>query len=291
LGKQSKSRLEMPTVFLLCWIGVQVGLFSIAQTKLPSYVTPCYGALAILTADCLHRWSRKESASVSNFWMTAASAGMILAGFIFASGFVYLCMNILDGQWWLIAVALIPISCGLVGIWQIRKEYRQPLVATNIFASIVLAIMLFGFATKAISQQQNSRELLNEIAAANPEVKVATYRALESSWVVYGNRPIFELVLGTASGNKIASAGDLEREKNWKPKVRLTPKQFVQACPTAMFVTTSEHVAELSQQIPSDYEIVRTADFFLRDKKLHLLARKQMKLAIAPDRDSESIRQ
>ncbi len=58
-----------------------------------------------------------------------------------------------------------------------------------------------------------------------------------------------------------------------------------------MFVTTSEHVAELSQQIPSDYEIVRTADFFLRDKKLHLLARKQMKLAVAPDRDSESIRQ
>ena len=46
-------RWRTATLFLLCWVGVQVGAFTIAKTKLPSYVTPCYPALALLAASCL----------------------------------------------------------------------------------------------------------------------------------------------------------------------------------------------------------------------------------------------
>ena len=46
-------RLSVAECFAICWIAIQVGAFSIAQTKLPSYVAPCYPALAILTANFL----------------------------------------------------------------------------------------------------------------------------------------------------------------------------------------------------------------------------------------------
>ena len=40
-------RQKRGVVLALCWIGVYIGVFSIARTKLPSYVTPCYPALAM----------------------------------------------------------------------------------------------------------------------------------------------------------------------------------------------------------------------------------------------------
>jgi 4-amino-4-deoxy-L-arabinose transferase-like glycosyltransferase len=45
-------------LFAACWIGVYVGLFSLAKTKLPSYVTPCYPALALATGCFVDRWTR-----------------------------------------------------------------------------------------------------------------------------------------------------------------------------------------------------------------------------------------
>jgi 4-amino-4-deoxy-L-arabinose transferase-like glycosyltransferase len=42
-------------VFLLCWVGVQIGIFSLVSTKLPSYVTPCFPALALCCGYYLER--------------------------------------------------------------------------------------------------------------------------------------------------------------------------------------------------------------------------------------------
>ena len=42
------SKYRTAILFALCWIGVQISLFTIASTKLPSYVTPCYPAIGIL---------------------------------------------------------------------------------------------------------------------------------------------------------------------------------------------------------------------------------------------------
>ena len=35
--------------FLACWAGLYVTFFTLAGTKLPSYVLPCYPALAVMT--------------------------------------------------------------------------------------------------------------------------------------------------------------------------------------------------------------------------------------------------
>eukprot|EP01046_Picozoa_sp_COSAG06_P083619 COSAG06_NODE_30504_length_538_cov_0.353075_1_plen_58_part_01 len=52
-SRSEMSGTRVSACLMLCWVGVQVVAFTIAQTKLPSYVTPCYPALAVLTATYL----------------------------------------------------------------------------------------------------------------------------------------------------------------------------------------------------------------------------------------------
>ena len=69
-------------LFLLCWVGTFVGFFSLAQTKLPNYVLPCYPALALLTGHYLHRWSQGEFKFSRNWvrlsFRTLATVGVVM---------------------------------------------------------------------------------------------------------------------------------------------------------------------------------------------------------------------
>ena len=66
-------------VLLACWTCVYIGIFTLATTKLPSYVTPCYPALALLTGSFLYRWSCGTLA-VSAFWLRLSLAVLGLVG-------------------------------------------------------------------------------------------------------------------------------------------------------------------------------------------------------------------
>ncbi len=71
--------------FLLCWVGVWVGVFSIAATKLPSYVLPAYPALAIMVAMMLNDWLNKPE--VFSKWLLRCawiSLGIVGVGFAIA---------------------------------------------------------------------------------------------------------------------------------------------------------------------------------------------------------------
>src|SRR5207249_4293462 len=74
-----RDRFHAGYLLAVCWVGVYVGLFSIARTKLPSYIAPCYPALALLVGDYVDRWSR-QSAAVAGRWLPAAFGCLSLAG-------------------------------------------------------------------------------------------------------------------------------------------------------------------------------------------------------------------
>src|SRR5262245_31493483 len=78
---QLRRRVHFHPGYLLavCWIGVYVIIFSIARTKLPSYVTPCYPALALLAGDYIDRWGR-QSAAVAGRWLLAAFTSLSVVG-------------------------------------------------------------------------------------------------------------------------------------------------------------------------------------------------------------------
>ena len=70
--------------FLLCWSGCFVGFFSLAATKLPNYVVPCYPALAIACGSWL---SSAVQRSTSRDWRLRYGYGALtLAGVAIAVG-------------------------------------------------------------------------------------------------------------------------------------------------------------------------------------------------------------
>ena len=95
-------------VFALCWIGVYVGLFSLAQTKLASYVTPCYPALALLTACFVRHWTRGLAAGWRG-WPAGAIVTLGLVGLVMAVALPLAAHRFLPGEEWLGLVGLIPL--------------------------------------------------------------------------------------------------------------------------------------------------------------------------------------
>ncbi|MFM2097277.1 MAG: Undecaprenyl phosphate-alpha-4-amino-4-deoxy-L-arabinose arabinosyl transferase, partial [Planctomycetota bacterium] len=70
-------------ILLIGWCAIWVGAFSLAKTKLPSYVTPCYPAIAVLVAFTLVGWMdrwQERAPSISSAWVVPAFAVLSLIG-------------------------------------------------------------------------------------------------------------------------------------------------------------------------------------------------------------------
>ncbi|MEM9410149.1 MAG: hypothetical protein AAGA30_03490, partial [Planctomycetota bacterium] len=258
-----------PITFLTCWVLVQVGLFSLAETKLPSYVTPCYPALAMLTAYCLTRWI-PEIVTIGSRWKLAAFSTMILAGIITFVGLLAASNELFPKIWWISVLGLIPVVGGAIAVayqWRGSATYAN---FSMVGTAFVFCIFMFGIGTVAVDSTRETETLLSEIQKTNGE-GLATYHCLESSWVFYADQPIHEL----HQGQKLPSTPtSIARNEFWKRKPVVMPEDFVAAKPNASFITTDDRVAELLSRLPSDFRVKKEVNFFLKsDQKLVLIQR------------------
>lgn len=266
-GEQQRSFIHAHPgiVLMLCWAGVQVALFTIAQTKLPSYVTPCYPALAIVTAACLVWWAR-QPALLPRGWMTAAFATALVVGVVIAVG-----MGI-AGERFLVkpelALVGIPVAvAGALGLLLLIKGQQSQSVIGFAVCAGVFALALFGYATGQIANLQNNQNILSRVRTLPADAKLASYECLESSWVYYAGRPVYEL------DSAALETGPVPERKFWQPKPRLSVSQFAAINPDSPLITTEEALPALERQLPVKYEVVAEADYFLKNKKLVLLQR------------------
>ncbi len=268
VDKRAAGRISVAERFAMCWIAIQIGAFSIAQTKLPSYVAPCYPALAILTANFLGIWLARER-SLSWKWMSAAYGGLVFGGIVVAAGLGFAAHQFLPGQIWLFAIGLIPLVGGGLAIWQLARMRKQLVLMTTVSTAFLFCLALFGFGTVAVDSAQQNQLVLQHVESADGRQIVASYRSLESSWVFYGKKPIYECSTESA---EIGHAETIARQHWWKPKPRLSPEAILKLYPSAMFITTDEHYPELRKRLPDDFKTIQTADYFLRDRKIILLS-------------------
>ena len=196
--RQHSRKLSPLMVLAVCWVAVQVSVFSIAQTKLPSYVTPCYPALAMLTAACLGGWITREFV-MSRKWIFAALATLIPAGILVSVGLGVATHLYVPNQRWLIIIGLVPIAGGVVAIWKLRQNRPYHAVLATAVSSIGLCVVMFGFGTVAIDTAQTDRDLFDRISRLDDQQLVVSYRVLEPSWVFYCQKPIYESVQVTNS--------------------------------------------------------------------------------------------
>ena len=143
----------------VCWVGVFVVLFSLARTKLPSYITPCYPALALLVGNYVDRWSR-QAAAVAGGWLPAAFACLALAGIGVAIAVPLAAKQYLPGEEWLGLIGLTPLAGGAacLGLAAVRN-YRA---AAGVFAAsaVTFVVLVFAFGAQRIDRHQMNHVML-----------------------------------------------------------------------------------------------------------------------------------
>lgn len=267
LNEQStdQQRYELRAVqFLVCWVVVQVGLFSFASTKLPSYVTPCYPALALLTGFVLHAFVTRAQAVT--IWYRLALATFVVSGIGMVVGMVYVGGKYLENDYRLVLLGMIPILGGGVGLYFLQKSNRRSAVGAFVIAALVLAIGIFGFGTVVVDKHKTTDKVFDKVKELDQPL--ATFGVMESSWVFYSDRQVYELVTPLAANKRRRQT--LERKQPWHRTPWVTPEFFIAQNPEALILTTEARVEALLRRLPR-HEVIDSTEYFLKEDRLALI--------------------
>jgi 4-amino-4-deoxy-L-arabinose transferase-like glycosyltransferase len=252
-------------VLAMCWVAVYVALFSMARTKLPSYVTPCYPALALLTGCFIHHWT--GSRALSSAWWP--KIGLVILGFV---GLVIVVaipvatIQFLPGEAWLGAIGLVPL-CGAGCALILIARNRLPAAAATVAATAaVFTTSLFAIGAWRVSRHQENHLLLAAIDRVGGDPQIGAFRCLEPTWIFYGGRPIAELALGPSGHRR-------HRRTAGPGKSRPHAGDFFGDGDGRLIITTGRHWEELQRALPHDATVLAECSFFLKSERLLLVGK------------------
>ncbi|MAV37852.1 MAG: hypothetical protein CMJ59_20635 [Planctomycetaceae bacterium] len=251
---------------LTCWVAVYVGLFTIAQTKLPSYVTPCYPALALLTACFFEHW-RRGNLQAAAFWPQCAFLSLGLVGVMMVTALPFAAQRFLPGEEWLGGVGVIPVVGAAVALWLTRlSQIRAAQYAMGLTA-VFTTTAFFAWAAVRVDLRRQEPALLAAVARQQPDSRIGAYGALEPSWIFYMRRPVVQLTNGQAS-----SWTDSPRRHDWDPRPPEPIARFFEGG-DGYVITTRAHLPEL-KTLPPDIGVLYRLPYFLKNSELVVLGRR-----------------
>jgi len=176
--------------FLLCWIGVYFVFFSIAQTKLPNYILPCYPPLALLTAWLLVHW-QKETIRLPDWAMLWSSRALIASGALVLVALPIVSSILLPGYLLLGAIGLIPIALGIWTIYAKKHTSRQTCLKGFGAGAVLMSVAAFSSLAPWLSRAQESYQLGNHAHdISGSETPLATYDYFAPNLPFYARREV-----------------------------------------------------------------------------------------------------
>jgi 4-amino-4-deoxy-L-arabinose transferase-like glycosyltransferase len=275
-------------ILAACWVLVYLGLFSLAATKLPSYITPCYPGLALLTGCFIHHWSSGRSV-VAHWWPQLGLGILGLVGLGMIVVIPIACREFLPTENWLGVLGAIPLlggSCALVLAWKTHRRAAATVVAVT---SLAFVTSVFGLALPRVDRYQENHVLLDAIERSGGESRVGAFGVLEPTWVFYGRRPITELSpkLRPAqhpSRSAVAEQPQTSPDRHAKQAGQiqyLTSSQIRKGRPSVreffgdgedrLIITTDQQWDDLRQILPPEATVLAECSLFLRPQRLLLV--------------------
>jgi 4-amino-4-deoxy-L-arabinose transferase-like glycosyltransferase len=207
----------------IIWMVVYIGCFSIARTKLPSYITPCYPGAALLIGGFLSQWSLGIQ-KISRPMMYVGATVYALAGIMLSAGIVIASQQLqieairMDAIWPLVLVVV-----GIMMFVLASSPNQRRIPAVLIGASAFLMAAIFG---EIAPKVDSNRDDLNAMITMNSEAKWLSLGTIEPSWVFYMRNPIEEISAAESNreaaveriANHLRSTGSkvLVREDQWE---------------------------------------------------------------------------
>lgn len=233
--------------FFGSWGLVYLGFFSLAGTKLPSYITPSLPAFAVLTAWFLDTRLTGESA-VRRGWLTAAFVTTGIAGLGIAAALPPAASLFLPGEESLGLLGLILAGGGIAAMVALRKGRRWAAVTAFAVSAVLFAVAAFGIAADRVSRHQKFARLA-EILRREPNASLAAFNCLEPSWVFYTGRKI----------------------RWFAPQDADALRRFLAASSPGYVITTEEDYRRLAPNLSHDVQVVERVPYFLEGTNLVLL--------------------
>lgn len=236
---------------LACWIGVWLGILSLAGTKLPSYVVPCYPALAIVFGVLVVRWVDATEPEHCRRWLRAAWGTTAAVGIGVLIAIPMVTQRYLSGEWMPALVGLVPVVGAIVGLRYSERGNPRGSLMTLAAVGIVFCLGLLAFAVLPIDRHQNSQmfaDYARQHSTGAPQI--ASHNYLPPSLVFYHR-------------DSIDRTG--------------TPAEIVQFFAShsqdAFLITTGKHYDSISKSLPTDVEVLKRDRRFLRPGEVVLLGR------------------
>lgn len=174
-------------LFGLCWIGCPMLAFSIAATKLPSYITPGYPGIVLIVASYLDRVLRGE-VSLGVRWQQAAFGTAAVVCWLLVPGLLVAVQLFLPGGQLL---SLIPVPLALTSVY-VLMQLRTPQAASAIrwwgISAAVFTLALFSLGVPAASQRRPLLTLLQAEESGDTKPRFAAWGTPRASWIYYADQ-------------------------------------------------------------------------------------------------------
>jgi 4-amino-4-deoxy-L-arabinose transferase-like glycosyltransferase len=235
-------------VFVVSWVGVFFGFWSICSTKLPHYVLPAYPALGILTACFLHAWIERTGAT-ARYIMPIATSIFLGVGVALMAVLPWVTARYAPGEQIIALLGLVPFLGGSLCWYLLATGRRRTYLGVFAAASVLFIALLFGWAAVHIDRHQHSRPLMEAVRSDSPaEPQIAGYKYCDASTVYYAR-------------GAVAGCDDAARLR-----------QFLAGSPHPYVITTGDEMTNLERQMPGQWRIVARRPRFLAKGEIVVLA-------------------
>jgi 4-amino-4-deoxy-L-arabinose transferase-like glycosyltransferase len=254
---------------------VYVALFTLARTKLPSYITPCYPALALLAGTFVDHFCRSTATARARWLLPLAFGALAVTG-------LGLCLSIglgigrfLPGESWLAILGGVPLLAGVVCLVLHFRQRPQAVAISFAIGAVAFSTLVMALGAQRVDAQQTNHLLLQAINERSKSPEVASYKRLEPSWVYYGGWPIQEIdyrsvAVPVASAKRRQSSPGGPRIHVAQASPQAQASCFLAGSEERYLITTRTALAEISGCLPPGVEILAETELFL-DREEHLV--------------------
>ncbi len=177
-------KISNTEIFLWLWIAIFITFFSLARTKLPTYINPIYPALAILTAFYIQRCPQWAQNLLLCFNAFLGLVLMIGGGAVLAYFYPHLV--------WIAFLGFFPILGWQVGLYLKKRSPRWVLVSQG-FMAYFFIITTTLWVVPAIDQLKITKPFALDIKSKmTPKATIVAYKYFQPSLVFYTQHKIIK---------------------------------------------------------------------------------------------------
>jgi 4-amino-4-deoxy-L-arabinose transferase-like glycosyltransferase len=181
--------------FILCWICCYLGFFTLAATKLPNYVVPCYPALALVTGAWL---SAVTTRATNRDWrLIAGYATLGIVGVAAAIGLGIAAQKMLKIDPSLALPGIVALVGAVVCLMLLRGNRMRASLANFVATCLLMTATAMTYTATRISplaDGPNLAQTIRSLPLAEPHaLRVATYRYSPPTLIYYLHHPVDRL--------------------------------------------------------------------------------------------------